>query len=414
MSLTPSAGPRVERCLGSAVLPQADEEHEGTERGRALHGFMTALALGRTRAHALASVSEDWREDAGRIEVPEDITSGRPEVGLALDVNAGTARALGEDMTREQVRAARRSDETGMLLDWVAIQDTTGVVRDWKFGWQEDLGPASEHLQVLVYGASTLLAWALEAVRCELWHWDGVRWRVDAVTLDFVAALEVLDRWKRLLGRASEARTAYEARGVLPRLSVGKWCAWCPAQRRCPAQVASALAVLQQGDPASTAVEMAPEQAGEAWERLRVLESWARARREDIERIAGMTPLPLADGKVLRAQDVERTSPIPEKGAEWLARRFGPEVAAAAAETKVTMSWGGALDAIRQHVIPEMKRAHEEKRGPKPSLAALEREMRMALAAMDGVKVSRFTQVKPMAPELPAAAEPPEDVGANG
>lgn len=406
MSLTPSAGPRVEKCLGSAVLMQVDEEHEGTERGKALHAFLAALALGKTPAEALTLCPEDWRKDAEAIEVPEDITSGRPEVGLALDSDAGTARVLGEDMTREQVRNARMPHETGMVLDWVSIQGDLVIVADHKFGWQEDLAPAAEHLQLLVYAATALLAWGKEVARGELRHWDGVRWRLDSVALDFVGALEVLERWRSLRNRVHDARNAYEVRGAVPRFSIGKWCAWCPAQRACPAQVSAALAVLGAGDPAGKPLEMTPAQAGEAWERFRLIETWAEKYRKGIEAMADKVQIPLSSGEVLRAQEVVKASPDPELAASWLAQRFGPEVAQTATVTKVSMSWEGINDAVRAHVLPAAEQAWRDGRGKKPSMASIAREVREALKATGAVRVTGYVQVKPVWPELPAETEP--------
>lgn len=410
-SFTPSAGPRWERCLGSAVLPQASEEFDSTSKGKALHAFLRSVGLGVTRQDALTDVPEPFRKDAERVDVPEDIVHGWPELGLALDLTKGTARAFRPDMTREQVFTARLPHEVGMLPDWVAVQGERALVRDWKIGWQEDLGPAADHLQLLIYTASALLAFAKDEARGELWHWDGVRWRVDGVTLDFLGALEVLERVRTLTEKTKLARREYESNGTLPRLSLGKWCAWCPAQRACPARSLAVREAIQRADGAGEPLAaMNPQEAGQAYQRLKLARTAIDAMLVDLESIAGQTPLPLPDGTVLRQQEREVTRIDAPAAEEWLRKTFGDAAAGAAVETKVVMTWEGLKDALRTQVLPERLRAHAEGRlpGRKPTLAALVQQARGGLEATGAVQVSTYTACRPVRPELSADAQPPE------
>lgn len=409
---TPSAGPRLQKCLGSAVLPNVSEEYESAERGRALHDLMRLLALGKARNEAMALVPAEWREDADRIAPVEDITAGRPEVGLWLNLDVGAAGMLGEDMTREQVREQKPHGSMGMLLDWLSVEPETAVVRDWKMGWQEDLAPAAEHLQLRIYVAAALLALGKPRGRGELWHWDGVRWRVDFVEMDWLGAQEVLDEAHMLRTDGHEARKAHTRDGTLPRLAVGRWCTWCPAQRACPALTGGLLSVLR-GDVLPVPVaELTPEQAGRAYELVRQLKARLIGLEADLESIAERTPVPLPDGKMLRLQQVERTTIDVEKAAPWLAKRFGVEVPQAAERVKRSMSWEALGDALREHVLPGLQQAHAEKRlsGKKPTLAPLLEECRAGLTAVDAVRVSSHTVCKPCSPELPDA-QPPEPGG---
>jgi hypothetical protein len=414
-AFTPSAGPRLECCLGSAVLPNVSEEFDSARKGHALHAFLRALGMGVPRAKALEQVPDEFRKKAEEMEVPEDIDKGWPELGMALDVEHEMARAFRADMTREEVRDERRPDETGMLVDWLAVRGDTVLVRDYKIGWQEDLGSASEHLQLLVYAATALLAFDKEAARGELWHWDGVRWRVDGVTLDFLGALAVLERVRALLAKMDAARASYARDGTLPRLAIGKWCAWCPSQRLCPARQSAVLATLGTAD-AGPLRELTPEEAGATYARLKQVRGDVDRMLADLEALAGQTPLPLPDGTVLRQQEREVTKIDPAAADDWLRKTFGDATAGAATETRVVMTWTGLRDALRTQTLPALQQAHREGRlhGKKPTLAALEKQARTGLEAVGAVQVSTYTATKPVRPELPAGDTQPPEPGAEG
>lgn len=399
---TPSAGPRLEKCPGSAVLPNVNEEWESANRGRALHSYLEALALGTPRPAALASVPDDWRKDAERIDVPEDIDKGRPEMGLALNLSDGTARVLGERMTRESVKAALLPEEIGMVPDWTTIADGVPVVRDWKMGWQEDLGAAADHLQLLAYVATTLLALGSDRARGELHHWDGVCWRVDSVEMDWLAAQAVLDRVRALLDRMRDVQAEHATTGALPRLSVGAWCSWCPAQRACPA-LSGGLLALVEGQP----LDMTPERLGQAYRGLLVARARLDKMLEDVRTLATQTPIPLEGGKVLRLEEVARTSIDVEKALPVLVERYGERLASAAVQVKRSIPWEALRDALRTEQLPELAQAHNDGRMPgrKPTLAALDRDARALLEAMGAVEVKTHTQLREVVPQLTGGEE---------
>lgn len=395
---TPSAGPRLEKCLGSAVLPNVDESWESSERGRVLHGYMEKRATGYTRAEALEPVPEKWRDDAERIDVPEDVDKGCPEVAMALDLSTGAARVLGERMTREAARKATRPGEIAMVPDWIALSGScSAVLRDWKMGRQEDLAPAAEHLQLLTYAATALLAYNLETVRAELWHWDGLRWWVDGVTLDWLEADAVLERVRGLLARAEKAREAHARDKVLPRLSVGAWCSWCPSRRACPAVAAPVdMALGRCGEWTETT----PAGLGAAYEALLQAQAWIDERLADVRRLAESGPLPLPSGKVLRLQEVETRKVDVAAALPVLEARFGAAVAQAAVKRTESIPWQHLNDALREVGLP--KRLAQHKEGRKPSAAALAREAREALVAAGAVKLSTHTQLCEVRAELVA------------
>lgn len=396
---TPSAFTRLEECMGAAVLPNVNEEWESSERGRALHLYMERRAQGDSRAAALTAIPEEWREDAERIEVPEHVTLGLPELALALDPRTRTARVLGKAMTREKARKAARDGEIPMVPDWMALEGERGArVIDYKTGRQEDLARAADHLQLLTYAATALLAFDLETVRAELWHWDGLRWWVDAVELGYFEADEVLDRVEALLERVEEARAVHARDGVMPRLSVGAWCSWCPAARFCPARVAPLAMALGREKVPDT---LTPEELGQTYELLRQARDWIDERLDDIKALAHTGPIPLPSGKELRVQEVETRKVDVAKALPVLAARFGRKAALSAVRKVRTIIWEALGDVMREQVLPARLAQHRE--GRKPSAAALTREARETLVAAGAVKVSTYARLKEVRPELEAS-----------
>lgn len=400
--LTPSSYPRLARCLGGGVLPNAVETLPGMSRGTAIHAFLEAIANGATQAEALAKVPAEWREDCESIPLAKlpNLTAGTAELAMAWSPSTGACRLLGTGLSREEAAVLARGDEVPMLADWAArMGETHGVLLDYKTGWMEGFAPAAEHLQLLTYGAVYLLATGLESVELYLCrpdrnrpHWDG------PVVLDRLDAESHLARVVALMDEVHAARTAYTERRVLPLLNVGPWCAWCPAQRWCPAQVGALLAVLD-GDAereVRNVVELTPAQAGNLWQTLKAAEKLAMRLRKDVESFAARGALPLPDGAQLAAVPTVEQEPIPEAVEKLLRLRFGEEVALAV--VKPDVSWTRLDEVLKSMVLPARKADHDAGRwqGSKPTFAALKREVRQALEAVGAVRLIQGVQVKPV------------------
>ena len=402
LNITPSALPRVRQCLGSAILPTADEESEGMGRGTGLHSYMRALTKGRTPEEALLDVPEEHRADAESIDLSTlpPLANGSPEVGFALRLSDCSARVLGVDMDRAGVRAMRTQDEMGMLLDWVGTVGARSlVVVDWKFQRQEDLAPASEHWQLLTYMSAALLAYDADEVQGFLAHWRYGRWEWDSVQLDWLGAQAHLADVRALMSRAERARVVYAERREVPPLRLGAWCDWCPAKRQCPAKVGAALAVLsgEAGEALEARSELTPERAGELWWRLKnhalpALEQMVR----DLESIARTEPLPLPDGETLMEVEEGEDKVVAVVAGDWLSKHLGPEVAAEAVETKPTCSWASLERAVRKHHLPKLVAEWEAggRRGRKPSLAKVMAGLREEMLGVQVAKRATWKAVR--------------------
>lgn len=399
--------------MGSAVLPQTEEVLPGMSRGTAIHGYLERCGCGMSPEAALAAVPQEWRADCEAIPLDAlpDLTTGTPELAMAWRPATGECRILGRGLSREGARAQAAEDEVPMVADWAALTgEGGGVLLDFKTGWAEQLAPAAEHMQLLTYGAVYLLALGLESVELYLCSPDRETPRWDGpVHMDRTAAEAHLTHVRTaILQRSEEAREAYRTRGVLPPMRVGPWCAWCPSIRRCPDQVSSLLAVLE-GD-AERAVEHRAEltdaQAGHLWARLKTAEKLAHTLRVRLEGFAKQAPLPLPDGDVLAVRIERGEEPKPLEVHAWLKTHFGEDVAYAAVTPHTT--WGRIEKVLAEKVLPERKKAHQEKRleGRAPTKNGLVNDVRAGLRSAGAVEVTFTEKVKAVSPQslLPEAA----------
>lgn len=398
---TPSSYPRLAKCLGAAALPNASETLPSMSRGTAIHAYLERCGNGMSPAESLARVPAEWRSDCEAIPLDKlpDLTTGTSELAMAWRPSTGECRIIGKGFSREGARARVGPDEVPMLADWAALTGPgQGVLCDWKSGWQDQLAPAAEHLQLLTYGAVYLLAMGLEEVHLYLCHpdretpgWDG------PAVMDRLDAEAHLERIRTdILEASAAAHRAREERGVLPPLHVGPWCAWCPAVRQCPAQVSALLAVLE-GD-AERAVEhrvdLTDVQAGALWVQLKTAEKTAYALRMRLEAFARQAPLPLPDGNVLTTCTEKDEEPKPLETFAWMKANFGEDVAYKAVQLGTT--WKQIEKTLAEEVLPGQKKEHEEKqsKGRGPTKAGLLREVRAALLRAGAVEVTWTERVK--------------------
>lgn len=411
---TPSAFPRLRQCLGSVVLQRAEEVLPSMRRGTAIHRYLERISHGMTPAQSLALVDDEWKDDASAVDLDglPPLASGSAEVGLLLDVEAGTARVVGVGVTREEVKAAARPGEIPMLMDWCATEGNCGVVIDHKTGRQEELARAAANLQVRTYAAAALLAFSWESVRYGLIRVDGDRPRWDMAEMDWLEAQDVLEEVRALRAAALAALEAHAATGAMPTLRLGPWCDWCPAARFCPARTRGVLAVLD-GTAARTVEEAktgtyTPEQLGAIYSRLLATREGIDTMLADIKTLAKQVPggLPLPSGKVLGPVEKTTASPDPERVVAALAPLLGEEAAREALVTPPPKtSWDRIRGVGEKYVLPDRLRAWDEnratKKGRRPSAGTVAADLRKHLEACGAVKVSGYVSVEEVAPESP-------------
>lgn len=399
MHFTPSSFPRLQKCVGAAVLPQADEMREGMERGTAMHAHVERIANGATRAESLAEVPEQWRADAAAIDLdPAMLRNGAAEVAFAIHLERGTARELGRGITRAQAKAMLAPGEISMIADWIAIVGTEVAVADWKTGLAEGLVPAPRNAQLLTYMAAALLAYRSQGVSTV----RGALVRVDRDTpywertgiMDLLDVEAHLESIRALLRRAKEARERYSTRGELPPLAVGVHCDWCAARRFCPAQVGQLHEALgfqpKEGSEFGGPV-LRPAEAGAMYAKVLGAIELLKRFKADLEGIAKEEPLPLPDGRVLRWEDEAKASVDAEAAAPILARAYGHRVVELSTKHhEPTMPWDALADALATEALPRLQEEHSQKGGRKPTRGALIREARNLLEQNNAVSVHHY------------------------
>lgn len=426
----PSSLPRLTLCMGSELLPHADTVSEPAAEGSVLHRFL-AEADEHGAAVALGRVPEEHRARAAAIDFDQLPArhSGAAEVSFAWRPSDGRVRELGRNLTREQVRAAAEPDELVGTADWAGLSNggKTLVVLDWKTG-RSQIDPAAQNWQVLTYAVALARLWECEDAVAGIVRLgeDGQPY-YDTVPLDALDLAAHEGALLTLLERRADAIALHDATGELPKLVVGEHCRFCPSARFCPAQAGLVHGALTgQGALARAATaELTPALVAEVWPQLQATKARLKLLEETLELFVHQRPVPLANGLVLAAVEVETTSVAPERAAPLLAQRFGQAFVEAATKPPPppTMPKERIKDALRELVVPRLK---EEAAGgrlekKRATLAAAERELYAALESAGAMTRSTYVRVRevkraqdegevvdaaPPAPGLPAP--PPE------
>lgn len=298
--ITASALDRLDACPGSHVLPHAYETSEHASRGTAIHAFLQrANELGGDREAALAEVPAEHYDACAAVDEQTLPLYGETaaEVALAYDPSSDTAREIGRGMERAAYLAALRGGEIGCIVDVVGLSPDAAYVADYKTGWRW-VSPASWQLrfQALAvsraYGRRSVTA---QVVRVRDGENRAISATYDAWDLDGVAA-----DLEQLLGRVAAVQARADD-GKRPPTYPGEHCQYCPAQRWCQTRINLALA-LSGEDPLAELGQvraLTPQQAGQAWRLLDLIEPIVAQAREDLKLLAREVPLPLGDGQFL-------------------------------------------------------------------------------------------------------------------
>jgi hypothetical protein len=131
------------------------------------------------------------------------------------------------------------------------------------------------------------------------------------------------------LASSIEAARKLYAEGVEPSLVEGAHCRWCPCFSRCPAKVA-----LVQSPPS---VEITPDGAARAYERLRLYRAALDKAEEILRDYARANPIPLPDGMVYGVR-IDNTKSIDGRVAAQTLREKLGDAAEQAIEISVTQA----------------------------------------------------------------------------
>jgi hypothetical protein len=301
---TGSATERVMSCPPSAALPGVyGDSSNHADDGHIMHEFLYAGATrGRAEAfeHVARHLTPDLRARCERVNLAKLASVGRiveAEVAYAYDVATGSARILGRNLGRAY---AVNDTEIPTTTDLeIVAPDGVPVLLDAKTGWRN---VATDTPQLRFHALACMAARGVDRVRVGILKIDAEGNLLDPELLDVdeldagAFAHEVRQAWA-----AIEAARAEIARGVIPSVTMGDHCQYCPAKPSCPAYTALARSVLANDVTTIGAaiLEMSPEEGGDLWERYRAGEALLKVIGENLRELAKRRPLELPDGRTL-------------------------------------------------------------------------------------------------------------------
>lgn len=273
MIATGSGLERFFSCRGSNVLHRAFNEQgsAASSRGIAVHGYLQAVAEDKDPEIALEEVDEAHRAAAAAVNLEElrDILALQPELALAYDPDTDTARVLGAGLGREYAAAGVLEHEIPMTLDVAGVNEhvTTGRVVDYKTGWAR-LQPAARNWQMRGGALALARAFDLDEVGVQL-----ITLRDDQPAKRDVATFTAADfavfaaQTRAQLALVRVDRLRYVADGIVPDVTTGSWCEWCPSYHDCPAKHALIKAAV--GGELARDGRLAPEDVADVFRKLR-------------------------------------------------------------------------------------------------------------------------------------------------
>jgi hypothetical protein len=339
-----SAVDRVLACPASAALPQVHclESSEAAERGTGIHAYLRDCAvMGVEAARAALPKKAPWRATClalNPVGLWCESELVRAEWTVALNLETGEARSLGCDLGRAYP-ALGPSWLVGTIDLAVAHRaDGAMFLYDYKTG--RDAPAAADAGQLLAAAVAVARLYPGVPVTVGIVHVaeDG-DWMVDEHELapwDLDAGLEQL----RAASRKVEA--VRRRLPMVPDVTTGAHCRYCPAFASCPAQTTLAGSLVRDAEDRSMATPgnyglMSAKRAGEIWVNLQ------RSRRllDEVEaalkaRCDHDGELLLPDGSTVRPISVTRESIDAERALPVLRQLWGTDRPEAAFPVRIT------------------------------------------------------------------------------
>lgn len=379
---------RVAVCPPSAVLPRSAESTAYSSFGTVGHDLLRR-AQGSDLGEAIAEAPEEFRDALRLIDLEQlrDLLAGdlAPELAVAIDIDAGTARELGRDMSRDYSGAT--DSELCGTMDLAGISPSAIYVGDWKLG-HFPAPPPHRNRQLRGYLFAMVLIHGREKAIGEIIHAppgrEHYRARAEFEAFDLVVLF--LEELREIDRRVIRAKAEIDA-GRLPQVTQGEHCRLCPARYTCPAKLALAaqLAAPRSLETAADLLqlELTPATAGAARERVALVKSLLKEVERQIDDFAWSHPIPIGNGRFYGPVDKSREQLDGDKVFDAISLLFPAHAEvgniAAPAERKGTKK---GIDAA----LRELK-----ERGAITSMAPVKRELLGALEAAGGVtkKTSR-------------------------
>lgn len=283
--VSPSKLDLAERCSypwTSGLPHDAYVETESAERGKMVHAYLAARALGEKPA-PLDDEELERAADNGAALLDADLAAGATvlyvETTVALDLATGRGRIVTD--RREHARPGELRGTVDLAL---RAADGSLVVRDWKTGRRGDVG--AETLQLAAYALALASVHRAPAVRVELVHLlDGYEGTVDSCVYDAIDLGAALARIRAV------ARPPHDAE---PRPGSHCRSLYCPIAQRCPAT----LALVERARAACALPDtttLDPPTAVRVLERLPLVDAYLAALRHEAESVVAAAGVTVAD-----------------------------------------------------------------------------------------------------------------------
>lgn len=389
-----SSAVRVLQCPGSVVLPRGPytASTPAMLRGSYLHLRLEQFLAGHhprlePRFDALVAAipaDEQTALDAALSTISrDDILRGMElvsvEEAFAYRPGSDTARSLGCSIEREYTQHGLDPfAEIAGTADLVLRTPSGGlVVGDFKTGHYDNQvsyawAPQLDMLALAVartYGVSTVTTAICLVMDSGRVHWTEER-TLDVFDLDAIAAQV------RSAVAAWHAAAQAQQSGAVPVTRPGAWCDYCSSRSLCPAW--RSLARTFAAETAALAeLDLTPESAGAAWEKLDRFEQLAKELRAQLKAFARRAPLVLPDGSRLAHIERSREELDGEKTRDYLRTAYSVAKADEVTEVKVT------------------KASLERVFGAKQA-----KEIVASLRKQDAVKTHRYTVLDTLRPKL--------------
>jgi hypothetical protein len=259
------------QCRASAILPAIHEEGEWAAKGHKVH------------ASVLPKV---------------DPASLAYEVAFVYDALKGTAKEVGRDIGRSYPALAHF--ELAGTADLVGMTEDSVVILDLKSGYGRLPAPG-DHWQLRILGLMAARAYGRTHARLGLMfqHDEDDEPRYEFGEADAFDLSDTAEAVKETAIRLDTERALY-LNGLIPDVTPGEHCKYCPAFSGCPAKVGLLRTLASDPDLAMSSLlsSLSPEKAPDVYWKVQEYDALFKKVKEALHSYAWNHPIQLGNGEV--------------------------------------------------------------------------------------------------------------------
>ena len=344
---------RVEQCPGSQGLPHCKETGTAPqEGGNSKHRFLQLIREGVSREKAIEYVGAKWGEGLAEecaninLEVIGDVLSDPAySAEVSLTYGNGEARVIGYGLDRDY--SAAKPGEIVLTVDVLGVFGDRVHVVDYKSG-RANLGDARESTQLLMGALAACKAFRKSKATVEYIYLHDNVWS-DFSDIDIFDLEAFEDRMIRMQRRLIDVEETV-SKGLIPDVTAGKHCTYCPAFNACPANKSLALELATGNDASPFNTTISRPAMADAWEKVQAAKRLLNKITKAIIAEAQREPIQLNSGKMLGQVTKKGNEKLSgDTVFEVIAELHGEEVAADAVSYTATKT--GIDAALKKHQV---------------------------------------------------------------